>query len=761
MTLRRTLALALCALIGAPGLDLATAPRPAEAAGLCAAAGKDGAGGTLSGIVNAYYPGLASAGSGSTAIAVGAATGANSAIATGDLLLVVQMQNAAINTSNTSAYGSGGTSANGFTSATAGTYEYVVARGSVGTGGGTISISGANGGGLINSYYAAAASSLSGQQTFQVVRVPQYTSATLGALTAAAWNGASGGIVALDVQGTLTGGGGSIALSGLGFRGGGRQILRGIATGVTNTDYVNVSGQGGNAGAHASKAEGIAGTPRFTWTGTTENDAGTAFEGYPGGSFARGAPGNAGGGGTDSRPGTNDQNSGGGGGGNGGTGGTGGNAWNSGAAVGGVGGAAFPYATTPQRLILGGGGGAGVSNDGTNAGTAPGSMGGVGGGIAFVRAGVTSGNATISANGTAGTEPIIDGGGGGGAGGSIVFVAGTTGLLSTFAFNAVGGAGANADNAANQPAHGPGGGGSGGALLTNSAALLGSSSVAGGANGVTGGNNNAFGATSGAAGYSTTAFAPANVPGAQAGYACTASSFLNVAKSGPATAPPGGLIAYTIVVSNGGPADASGTTFSDPVPSGIIVNGTPTCAAAGGATCGAVAVSGQTVTSTITTLPSGGSVTFTIDAKSSTNATYTNTATIAPGTGVTNGNTATTSSATTTVAATYGPNKTVQNITTGESTAGTSDNASPGDVLQYGLSFTNTTNAPVTSFKFTDTIPTNTTFAAATYGTLPSGVTSAAIAAPAVGATGVVTWTFVGTIAVGSTVTATLRVTVK
>ena len=199
------------------------------------------------------------------------------------------------------------------------------------------------------------------------------------------------------------------------------------------------------------------------------------------------------------------------------------------------------------------------------------------------------------------------------------------------------------------------------------------------------------------------------------------------------------------------------------MPANISVKGTPTCAASGGATCGTVTVSGATppvVSSTISALPSGGSVTFTIETSTPTSASYTNTATIAPGSGVTDGNTTTTSSATTTVAATYGPSKTVQNITTGESTAGTTDNASPGDVLQYALSFTNTTSVPISSFKFTDPTPTNTTYVSGACGTLPSGVTSCAVAGPAAGAVGTVTWTFGGTIAPGSTVTATMRVKV-
>jgi len=50
--------------------------------------------------------------------------------------------------------------------------------------------------------------------------VPQYYNATVtGAVTAAAWNGTSGGIVTLDVANTLTFSVGSINVSALGFRG--------------------------------------------------------------------------------------------------------------------------------------------------------------------------------------------------------------------------------------------------------------------------------------------------------------------------------------------------------------------------------------------------------------------------------------------------------------------------------------------------------------------------------------------------------------
>ena len=63
---------------------------------LCVVPGKDGAGGSLSGVVNTYYPGTASVAAGvlNTCIAVGASRGSATAISNGDMLLVIQMQDA-------------------------------------------------------------------------------------------------------------------------------------------------------------------------------------------------------------------------------------------------------------------------------------------------------------------------------------------------------------------------------------------------------------------------------------------------------------------------------------------------------------------------------------------------------------------------------------------------------------------------------------------------------------------------------------------
>ncbi len=191
-------------------------------------------GGTLSGVVNTYYPGTASVAKGATSIPIGAATGAGGTIANGSLLLVIQMQDASINTSNTVAYGNGSTGTGFTTINNAGNYEFVTATGPVS--GGNVPITGAGpGGGLVFGYTAAVASGTKGRSAYQVVLVPQYSSATLGAVTAAAWNGSTGGVLALDIAGQLNLGGAIVSVDGQGFRGGAGMQLQG--GGGTNSDY--------------------------------------------------------------------------------------------------------------------------------------------------------------------------------------------------------------------------------------------------------------------------------------------------------------------------------------------------------------------------------------------------------------------------------------------------------------------------------------------------------------------------------------------
>ncbi|OGX90407.1 beta strand repeat-containing protein [Hymenobacter coccineus] len=354
-------------------LTVAVSPiGPAGTASACATPGADGSQ-TITASPNTYYPATnQTVAVSATSLSVGAAVG-TTPIAAGDLLLVMQMQGADIDYSNTDAYGdgvAGGLATSYLINANflAGQYEYVRAAGAVPVSGGSVTFTT----GLKYSYQNADATATTGQRRFQVVRIPQYKNLTIsGTVAPAAWNGSTGGILALDVTGKLTfASGAKIDASGTGFRGGAGQKLIGT-TGLTGTDYRAPAPTSGTTttGAHAMKGEGIVGTPRYVNTGAALLD--TGVDGYPSGSSGRGAPGNAGGGGTDANPTNNGNNSGGGGGGNGARGGRGGNAWSSNATVGGEPGVGFS-APSSSRLILGGGGGAGVNNDGSGGGPTPG-----------------------------------------------------------------------------------------------------------------------------------------------------------------------------------------------------------------------------------------------------------------------------------------------------------------------------------------------------------------------------------------------------
>jgi len=720
---------------------------------------------TVTAAPNSYYSGTATASAGGKTVGIGAQNG-TTAIGVNDEILIVQMQDSAIDASDSSSYGSGAGTGTGVTSDnTSGLYEYAVVT-AVAAGSLTIAGNGA-GGGLINTYHSGGATGTQGQQTFQVVRVPRYNNVTLNIAGAAVqpWNGSSGGVFAIDASGTVTVTG-TLLTDGAGFRGGGRLSQKGGAGGPDAPPYDYVVGA--EVGYDGSKGEGTVGTPELTYNGTAVTDSGS--DTMPGGSAAYGSPGNAGGGGTDAEGTANSENTGGGGGANGGNGGNGGNDWspdeqgtaaeNSGTpdpansiyALGGLGGAAFAPRSA-ARVVLGGGGGAGTINNNTN--PPNGASGGPGGGMILIRAGTLSGG-TLSANGGAGVVTANDGGGGGGAGGTIV-VTTTAGISGTAAI-AMGGTGSNANPNSTSPdkKHGPGGGGGGGVVISSSAMTT---NVAGGANGTTTTGGYSYGAAFGAAGVSLSTATPAQIPGVTSAAGCIVNS-LTVAKSGTTQASPGGLIQYSIVVSNAGPGRADGTSVSDPVPAGLTIEGTPKCTPGTGSTCGTVTVAGQTVTSTIATLPVGGSVTFTIFALAPAAPAnpYTNTVTIAPPAGNTDPN-ATTSSVVTTVSQTNGVSKTVRNVTSGEASGLTADIGKPGDTLEYTLSFTNNTSTALSNFAINDTTPANTTFVSATCGTpLPAAITACNLTSPAVGGTGTVIFTYVGTLNAGQTGTFLLDV---
>ncbi len=502
-------------------------------------------------VVNSYYPGLGNPTAGLSSLTVGAidSRGSATVIGTGDLVLIIQMQGADIDATNTDTYGDGisGGPGSGYmtTNVFAGYYEFNTV---LSVSGSTISFSYS----LANNYFTRTFSS-GAIQSYQVVRVPRDYNLTIsagGVITCPPWNGSTGGVVADDAANTLTLNG-SITASGLGFRAGGGQQLTGATAGnsngsgtLLNTDYrfnspfTNASNLTGGA-----KGEGIAGTPVYVLPQNATTVITNTSEGYLNGSMGRGAPGNAGGGGTDGGPtvaasGNNQYNTGGGGGGNAGSGGQGGSGWHGSIGAqnltvfpyGGYGGASFAQGSL-RNVVMGGGGGAGTANNSTAANQYQ-SSGGCGGGIVILRAKLFAGSGTITADG--GNAPGVvgvggtsntDAAGGAGAGGSIVAITratGATGLGSIMA-SAQGGTGGSMTNYYD---HGPGGGGGGGLIITNGA--FSAANVTGGQNGLTrtgsssGAINNSYGATAGANGQlislaGAPAFANSNNPSSPCG----------------------------------------------------------------------------------------------------------------------------------------------------------------------------------------------------------------------------------------------------
>jgi hypothetical protein len=446
---------------------------------------------TISTFPNTYFPGTSvTLAAGTKSITLGAAPYGTSPIAAGDVLLIMQMQGAQFVATNSPSYGFGfGTTGSGYLSNAklfAGNMEYVVAANSVPLTGGTLTTAS----GLVHNYRDTAFNAAGdGQYAYQIIRVPMYYDLKLtGPITAPSWNGTSGGVLVLYAADSINFNGQTVSASGMGFRGGAYSAVSG-GTGL-NTDFQNL----GTNNTDAFKGEGIAGTPRFMYYNGAALD--NQVEGYPGGAVGRGAPGNAGGGGTDGHPSANDQNTGGGGGGNGGIGGGGGNGWSSASTTGGRGGYLFASAS-PSSVVLGGGGGSGTTNNGTGTPSGGFASGGAsGGGIVIVIANTGfSGTGTIDVSGTNGNTTVQnDGSGGGGAGGSAILYAGNGGLgMSNITVNANGGNGGS--NTGAGASHGPGGGGGGGVIYANNTLNAASSAVAGIAGTTSGGIN--YGATSG------------------------------------------------------------------------------------------------------------------------------------------------------------------------------------------------------------------------------------------------------------------------
>ncbi len=388
------------------------------------------------------------------------------ALTCGDLIMVYQAQGASMDISNTAFYGTVLNVNN------AGLFEY---RHVLSVNGNTITLDNP----LNNSY------SINGH--IQAVRVPQYTKLTINSgvvVTGINWDGTKGGIVSIHCSDSLIVNG-TIKANGIGFRGG---IVNTTSAFMYNqTSYLSSA-----IGSGGEKGEGICGNQ-------------TEYLSM-GGNLSRGAPGNAGGGGTAT-------NTGGGGGANVSNGNiyngagvmcstcTGASAWtmdadyisngnaltnSSGGGKGGNSGAAFngnalvdpPGATvwgsdkwrnvagrggrplinvnSAQRVYFGGAGGAGDANNNS------GSSGGNGGGLIYLMTPKIIGTGTIIANGNNSLNSHNthdDGQGGGGGGGSIVL--NSNSVSSSISVISNGGQGGTVI-ANTTYLTGPGGGGGGG-----------------------------------------------------------------------------------------------------------------------------------------------------------------------------------------------------------------------------------------------------------------------------------------------------------
>lgn len=546
----------------------------------------------------------------------------------GDLALLIQVQCVDMDRTDSDTYGDGaaGRPAQGYLEPSGtcrvGQYEYVPA------GVGTSATSFVAGATLQNTYVQADPTSTTPRRSFQVIRVPQYGNLTLGGtLTGLAWNGTNGGVLALDVAKTLDFGGQTIDMSARGFRGGGGR--QSTANGSNPQRH-----REGDSISHASKAEGIAGTPRYLWVddspfdrttivGTFVDNTGTGYVGYPGTGttadfdFARGAPGNAGGGGQYFDG--NYHNGGGGGGGNGGAGGRGAYGWRgsgwagvnadysnieaiTGHHLAAFGGGAFGGASA-SRAVLGGGGGAGDHNG--NSGDTNGPLsrgrtsGASGGGLVLIRAGGLTGSGVIDARGgSANDQPLNDAAGGGAAGGSVVVVSPnwTTGALT---INAQGGRGGDSWLTGGS-AHSGGGGGGGGVIVRTGPVT---SNVSGGANGITntadappGGVDH--GALPGNPGLNLLISEAAD-PVTNAGYKCLPLTDLSIAKvASTSTLSIGQTTNFTLTIGNSGPQQATAATVVDALPVGL-------------GTMSFVSASGSNGATTLTSSSVSGGITFT------------------------------------------------------------------------------------------------------------------------------------------------------
>jgi hypothetical protein len=341
----------------------------------------------------------------------------------GEKVMLIQMQDNVIGTNTTNANSFGTIAGIG----SAGNYEFLTIASHTETAGLPVTITCTST--PVKTYTFTANSSV---QIVSLRRLGSPNFSTTSTMSALAWNGDIGGIVAIEVLGTLTLNH-SINANNAGFRGGLKSTNNGA--GCLNSTFITSSS------GYGFKGEGIHKNTNVDFTN------------------ARAKLASGGGGGLS-------HNAGGGGGGNVATGGIGGIGWqctssNTGYGIGGQ--SLFSYYSM-NRIFMGGGGGGGQMNNSVA------TNGGNGGGIVFVTANqivtpnVCTNPISITAQGQTSANSGNDGSGGAGAAGTIVMQVNSFALSAAcpLIISANGGTGGSVGNSGT---HGAGGGGGQGAIV--------------------------------------------------------------------------------------------------------------------------------------------------------------------------------------------------------------------------------------------------------------------------------------------------------
>lgn len=223
---------------------------------------------------------------------------------------------------------------------------------------------------------------------------------------------------------------------------------------------------------------------------------------------------------------------------------------------------------------------------------------------------------------------------------------------------------------------------------------------------------------------------------------------LSITKTdGAVTATAGAAVVYTIVVSNAGPAAVADATVTDTFPATLTASWT--CAGTSGAGSSCAASGTGNISDSTVDLPSGGSVTYTVTATLSSNATGTlvNTATVAPPAGVTDptpANNTATDTDTVAVSADLSVTKT-----------GPVGGTAGADAV-YTIAVMNNGPSDATSALLTDVLPAGVTFVSVSQGAAQPVAT---LLTPAAGGTGPVTASW-ASFPAGASATLTLTVNV-